>query len=148
MVLDKNGTLRQNYSCIKRGIYLPQLQRWFKYFPRKQFLILDSSELQKYPFHTLKKVEQFLNLPNYFTDDNFVYNKAKSFYCFKSRKGNKQCLNSSKGRDHPHVPEELLKQLEDYYSSFNKELFHYLNINFTWINKYNVLYACVSFLTF
>ncbi len=53
----------QHYSYRSRGFYLEQLQRWMTYFPREQFLILNSETFYQQPGKTLARVLDFLHLP-------------------------------------------------------------------------------------
>lgn len=55
----------QNYSYRARGMYAEQLTRWFKFFPREQFLILQSEAFYQEPAHTFERVLDFLNLPRW-----------------------------------------------------------------------------------
>jgi hypothetical protein len=50
---------------IGRGFYELQLRRWFQFFPREQFLILKSEDLDTDRAATMKKVFEFLGVPNH-----------------------------------------------------------------------------------
>jgi hypothetical protein len=50
---------------IGRGFYELQLRKWFQYFPREQFLILKSEELDSDRETTMARVFEFLGIPNY-----------------------------------------------------------------------------------
>ncbi|GGA21388.1 sulfotransferase domain-containing protein [Okeania sp. KiyG1] len=52
------------YSYLSRGIYIEQLLRWLKFFPRKNLLILKSEELWENPRQKMKQVWNFLGVPN------------------------------------------------------------------------------------
>jgi hypothetical protein len=52
----------QNYSYCARGMYAVQLARWFKLFPREQFLILESEAFYADPARTLARVLDFVHL--------------------------------------------------------------------------------------
>jgi len=54
-----------HYSYLTRGIYVEQLKRWFKYFPKHQFLILCSEEFYSNPEEKYKEVLNFLKLPSF-----------------------------------------------------------------------------------
>ena len=53
------------YSNLIRGIYIDQIKKWCKYFPKEQMLIIKSEDLFKNTSNTLKTVYHFLNLPNW-----------------------------------------------------------------------------------
>jgi hypothetical protein len=48
---------------LGRGMYEIQLRAWFKYFPREQFLILKSEDLDHDRTATMSRVYQFLGVP-------------------------------------------------------------------------------------
>ena len=54
---------RWRKAMIGRGFYELQLRKWFQYFPREQFLIFDSQDLEQDRTATLKRVYEFLGLP-------------------------------------------------------------------------------------
>lgn len=53
------------YSYAARGRYVEQLERWMRYFPREQFLIIPSEALFSDPREMLDRIHRFLGLrPN------------------------------------------------------------------------------------
>lgn len=62
------GTLQrshahQHFSYLARGRYAEQLERWFKLFPREQFLLLRFEDLAREPLAALNQTLDFLGLP-------------------------------------------------------------------------------------
>lgn len=55
----------RHLSYLARGLYAAQLEQWFQYFPREQFLILSSEAFYRDPENSLATVYQFLGLPPY-----------------------------------------------------------------------------------
>jgi len=55
----------QNYSYRARGMYADQLSRWFKYFPREQFLILHSEAFYTDTRREFDRVLDFMNVPRW-----------------------------------------------------------------------------------
>ena len=55
----------EHHSYLHRGHYAEQLERWFKFFPKDQFLILTLDELQNFHKKTMNLVFDFLSLPEY-----------------------------------------------------------------------------------
>jgi hypothetical protein len=49
-------------SIVARGFYAEQLERWFRYFPREQFLITRSEDLFERPAEVYARTLQFLGL--------------------------------------------------------------------------------------
>ena len=65
------------YSYLTRGIYADQLQRWFRWFPREQFLIHRSEDLYANPDTIYKQTLVFLNIPDLEPSKQYaVFNKA------------------------------------------------------------------------
>ncbi len=64
----------KNY--LERGVYADHLRRWFSYFPRKQFLIVQSEAFYSNPEQTLRQVYQFLGLPHHQLRDYPQYNQG------------------------------------------------------------------------
>ncbi|MEM8586117.1 MAG: sulfotransferase domain-containing protein, partial [Bacteroidota bacterium] len=65
-----------NHAYLHQGLYGLHLQRWFKLFPRQQFLILDSSDFFSNPTISLEKCYQFLGVPNETPQDLRIKNKG------------------------------------------------------------------------
>lgn len=57
--------LQDFHKYVRWGHYATQLEKWFSVFDRKQFLILEISELQNNRQKTADKVFNFLGLPEY-----------------------------------------------------------------------------------
>jgi len=60
--IEREGAPHQIFSYAARGHYADQLERWFEWFPREQFLILRSQDLFARPAETLAEVCAFLGL--------------------------------------------------------------------------------------
>jgi len=60
---------KQHYSYKDRGKYIIQLERFRKYFPKNQLLILINEELKENPHEVLQKVFEFLGVnPRFFSN--------------------------------------------------------------------------------
>lgn len=57
-----NSKEHRVYSYLARGKYVKQIKRWMEYFPRKQILVISSTDLRNQPAKTMKKVYTFLGL--------------------------------------------------------------------------------------
>ncbi len=102
-----------HYSYLSRGIYEPQLKRWFQYFSADQFLILESNELFLNPQIAFAKVLKHLNL------------EAKGEVIFKK-------YNSGEKSEYKNINPELRSKLLDFYKPENEKLFKLLNRQFDW----------------
>ncbi len=98
------------YSYLARGLYAEQLKRWFKYFPREQFLIIRSEDFFTDTVKQYHRVLQFLKLSNW-TPAEF--------------------RNSNPG-NYELISEEMRKYLEEYFCEPNEELFELLGEDFGW----------------
>jgi hypothetical protein len=52
----------QHFSYLARGRYAEQLERWFAFFPREQFLLLRFEDLAREPLEALNRTLGFLGL--------------------------------------------------------------------------------------
>ncbi len=122
-------TLNTSYVPLTKGLYSVHLQRYLKYFKREQILIVDGERFKKKPWKSLNRVEKFLNISPYFTDDCFVKDVNKGFYCLKSM----GCMPDSKGRYHPPISNNTLKILQDFYRQPNLEFKKLAGVDFEWL---------------
>ena len=116
MVTDENyySYNYDHYSYLARGVYVDQLQRWFRWFPGEQFLIHRSEDLYTNPVTIFKQTMEFLNLPDLEPPKEYeVYNKA-------------QYTPSSK------MDPKLRKRLVEYFEPHNLRLYELLNRDFGW----------------
>ena len=97
-------------SYVTRGKYAEQLERWFKYFPREQFLILQSEKFSTDIQNEFEKVLKFLGLPDFKLDITKKY---------KSRKYEK-------------MTPETRKKLVEFFKPHNERLYKLLGTNFHW----------------
>ena len=99
------------YSSIARGIYADQLEEWFKYYDKKQFLFLSTEDFHKNTQHTLDQVFNFLGL-NPFKIDNPKRHNVGNY---------KEKMN-----------EETRKSLIEYFKPHNERLYKLLQRDFGW----------------
>ena len=59
----------QAHSYIARGHYADQLENWFRYYDRKQFLILATEDFHKNPQLTLDQIFDFLGVSSFQTEN-------------------------------------------------------------------------------
>lgn len=104
----------RHFSYLARGIYVDQLQRWMRYFPREQFLILKSEDFYANPAGKLKQALEFLDL---------------STIAAKTPKEEYEQLNATKP---PKMGEEVRRRLKDYFEPHNARLAEFLGIDFGW----------------
>ena len=100
---------RQIYSYLTSGIYIDQLKLWMEYFPKKQFLIINSEDFENNPNKVFEDVESFLNI------DHFKIKFSKK----------------NVGKYNPINP-ETRKKLSDFFIPHNERLYSFLNQNYGW----------------
>jgi hypothetical protein len=99
------------YSYTTRGLYLQQLRRWTKHYPRTQLLVLRSEWLFQNPAAATAAVHDFLELRP------FRLRSYRPFY---------------EGRYERAMPEEMRAKLVAYFAPHNRELFHWLGEHYDW----------------
>ncbi len=113
MLKDENyqSYLVQLRSYKRRGIYLEQLERYWKLFPKEQMLILNSELFFSQPDETLKQVYTFLEI-----DNKPIANLEP------------QNIGSNRTR----VEAEIIDYLNTYFAPHNESLFKALGTRFDW----------------
>ena len=107
---DSHITYYHDNSYIKKSIYVDQLEEWFKYYDREQFLILNTEDFHKNPQHTLDQVFDFLNM------HTFTLKNPKN-------------LNIGNYKD---MDEDMRKFLINYFKPHNQRLYKLLRRSFDW----------------
>ena len=97
-------------SYLTRGIYLDQLKRWYKYFPKEQFLILKSEDLYSDPSKIYREVLSFLGLPKH---------DLNSFEAHRMRK-------------YSSIDPKTREKLSKHFRPYNEQLYQLLGRNFGW----------------
>ena len=119
---------------FRQSTYIIRLQQWIQTYGISRIHIVDGDNFIKNPAFELKKVEQFLGILPHFSDEHFVYNPVKRFYCLKlTGNDTNRCMNGDKGRPHPEMSTTTRKRLQQYFKPFNEKLFVTLGRNFSWI---------------
>ena len=118
------------WSTVLKGLYSYHLKRWYKFFPSNDILILDGDLLTAEPWKIMKKVQDFLHLPQLIDRHSFVVNPKTGFYCLKIS-NKKLCLGKSKGRTRSlsgnstlesSISDQARKILDDFFRPYNAEL--------------------------
>lgn len=108
---DPNVPYLENTQYIVRGRYAPQLENWFKHFPREQLLVLRSEDFFEQPGEVFKQINDHMGIqqwqPETFEAINIAPNKA------------------------PFGEEERLL-LADYFRPYNKQLNELMGRDFGW----------------
>lgn len=97
-------------SKLARGFYIEQIPIWFKLFSKEQILIISSEDLASNTKDVMKKIFQFLNLPEY-----TIPNIEK--------------VNVSK---YSKMNPNTRKTLIEFFRPYNEKLYEFLNYKFDW----------------
>jgi len=100
----KKEALESDY-ILSRGVYLPQIQRWMRFFKKEQILIIRSEDFFQNVQKTMKLIYKFLQIPNHALGTYKIRNKSKS----KTK-----------------MPEETKRLLKQFYKPYNEALQNYL----------------------
>ena len=100
----------RRFSYLSRGIYVEQMARWLKHFPREQFLLIKSEEFFREPGRHFDQVLQFLGLP------------SRPLPRYRSHNA------------HAYVPmrPETRTRLARYYEPYNRQLYDLVGRDFGW----------------
>jgi len=109
---DYPGNNHRRFSYLARGRYEEQLRRWFKLFPKEQFIFIKSENLYSDSENQLNRVFRFLGLPDY------SLKEYKKFGASEIKKNK--------------VGKELKKKLVDHFSPYNRRLYSLLDQDFKW----------------
>jgi len=91
-------------------------------YPENQILLLDGDVFIEEPVRILNKIEDFLNLPRFFSEDHFDFSGKHGFPCFKLDENSmSKCMSKSKARDHPDLSEESLQHLRNHFKPMLEE---------------------------
>ena len=132
----RTGDVNENYKALWISTYHLHVARWLELFPLKQIHFVDGDRLITEPLHELRKVETFLGLEPFYTEDVIYYNATKGFYCTRRPLDDgsilASCLGESKGREHPHVESWVKTKLNRYFYPHNEKLFEMIGQRFEW----------------
>lgn len=110
------------FSYLTKGAYIEHLQRWMKYYPKDQFLVLKSEDMYNDPAATMKQTLDFLGLPGLATKTNHEYKQ----YRLPQKTGyqNKEFR--------PKMKPETRQYLLDFFKPYNTRLHEFLGRDFGW----------------
>uniref|UniRef100_A0A1I8IZ74 Sulfotransfer_1 domain-containing protein n=1 Tax=Macrostomum lignano TaxID=282301 RepID=A0A1I8IZ74_9PLAT len=136
---DGNLTVNTAWSPVRIGRYAEHLSRWLDEFPRNQILVLSAERLVRDPGAVMTQLQKFLGLPQLVTEHHFYWDKRKGFHCLRRlpRRGRRKrrrqrCLARNKGRRHPPVSPERLRDIRTYFKPYNQQFYRMVGENFYW----------------
>lgn len=135
--------VKSSWASIELGIYGRHMKRWLDVFPRQQIHVVDGEQLIKDPFAEMTKVQDFLQLRPALTTNHFCFSRSKGFPCLvvdsdgrseerRRRSRSIRCLGRNKGRRHPQIDAQSLRELREFYRPFNEAFFRMIGERFGW----------------
>ncbi len=103
---------KSEYMHFGRAKYILSLKEWFKEFPKEQFMIIKSEDLNKYPLKITNEVFSFLGLEKLWITSLHDHQL-----------------------DYLPMPIEFRKKLKAFYEPYNQELYKLLGRDFNWENE-------------
>lgn len=99
----------EQYAYIEKGRYVEQFERWFKFFPKENFFVVETTNLNS---QTFEKMHNFLGLPEQKID------------------GELEIIH--KGKYKSDIKPKTREMLADYFKPYNKKLEKLLDMKFNW----------------
>lgn len=141
--LSPSGKVNTAFYPISISMYDVHFERWLKYFDLRRILIVNGDALIRDPITELKKVEEFLEVGEYFHDNMFYFNATKGFYCWKKFNTKaldhqvSYCLGSAKGHHLPQLSNTTVERLQDFLRPHNERFFTQVKRRFSWDTGYS-----------
>lgn len=105
----------KRYSYKAKGLYYYQLKRWFKYYSREQFLIIESSD--------------------FFQNTQKVLNETFKFIGIRCKSGKELRFKIYNKNEYPPIDNETKKHLSKYFKLHNQKLYDLLGTKYDWDNN-------------
>ena len=126
-----NGTINEEFYPITCSRYSLIIRPWLEKFSRDQIHIIDGDGFMKDPLTELKKIENFLNLEPFYTEEMLPFDKKKGFHCFVQNEA-KECLGKGTGHVPPDIDPKVIQMLREYYRPYNEEFYKITGQKFDW----------------
>jgi hypothetical protein len=106
-----------SHQIIQRGIYVEQIKKWHKYFPKENLLIIQSEDYFADEAGVLKKIHDFVGVEHIIPN---IISKRDPWADMKKSTG------------YPLIPDEIRTWLTNFYRPHNDELAEYLGQRINW----------------
>lgn len=140
------------WGPLKIGVYARHLEKWLRYFPLSQLLVISGERLISDPAFEIGRVQvrsfafnnlyiiyyiqsqDFLGLKRVVTEKHFYFNSTKGFPCLLKSEARPRphCLGKTKGRNHPYIQPNAIERLRLFYRPYNHKFYQMTGINFGW----------------
>ncbi|XP_022094033.1 heparan sulfate glucosamine 3-O-sulfotransferase 1-like [Acanthaster planci] len=120
-VLTADGRIDEHSKYISWSGYSTFVRLWLRHFPPQQFLAIDGDPFIRNPLPQLQRIEKFLGIRPFFSEDIFTKNTTSGFWCLT--KPIVSCVPQSRPHPpHPKVSDSVLTNLYQYFRPLNKQL--------------------------
>ena len=117
-------------KIIYWSLYADRMQKYADVYGAENFHVIDGDIFAKDPVSELRKVETFVGIENVISQEDFLYNEKKHFYCLKNDAVG--CMGRSKGRPHPVMQNETRRKLKDFLRPYNERFYKMVGRRFPW----------------
>ena len=127
-----------SFSHLRHGLYAQHIERWLKFFPKEQLLILHAKDLYNNLDNIVAETFDFLNLPKYQIESRIEKNKIDKIRPLGGRQRNIYKNIDSKNRtlfnvqNYPEMKSKTRKLLQDFFRPHNEKLFEMIGKRFDW----------------
>jgi len=127
-----------SFSHLRHGLYAQHLEKWLKFFPKEQLLILHAKDLYDNLDNIIAETFEFLNLPKYQVENRIEKSKIDKIRPLGGHEHNIYKNIDSKTRtlfsvqNYPEMKSDTRKFLQDFFRPYNEKLFKMIGKRFDW----------------
>tara|TARA_B100000953_G_scaffold99107_1_gene81383 strand:- start:1055 stop:2044 length:990 start_codon:yes stop_codon:yes gene_type:complete len=127
-----------SFSHLRHGLYAQHLEKWLKFFPKEQLLILHAKDLYDNLDNIIAETFEFLNLPKYQVENRIEKSKIDKIRPLGGHEHNIYKNIDSKTRtlfsvqNYPEMKSDTRKFLQDFFRPYNEKLFKMIGRRFDW----------------
>lgn len=114
---DINRLSSGNYSPVKRGVYIDQIMRWHRHFPKDSLLLLRAEDYFSDAHSTLRRVYEFVGVDEVYPDEISHLDPWRE---------QKKAFGAMA------MPDDVRSMLDWFYAPHNERLSEYLGEDWTW----------------
>ena len=129
MVLNKDGGVDSSRAFLTNSCYAQHIANWLQVFGQEQMCFVDGDRFIVDPYEVIQALERCMELSPFFSRKNFIRKKDQRFYCFVVGR-REVCMNKSKGRIHPEIPQGTLAKLRAFFHPWNEQLWNLTGMSF------------------
>ena len=104
------------------------------HFPLEQIHIVHGEKLIESPWTEINKAEAFLNIASEISENTFLFNESKRFYCARNVLPGRQssCLGDTKGVPKPPIADGTMERLSDFFKPHTRMFYDLVNRELGW----------------